>query len=119
MTSINLHMRIDNAYIPFYPFRDDCNRFALKPLRWLRFLGYAIYETTDTYLPLQMASMDYESAIGEAHYYFASAGTVFIHVDGGFVLSYTAAPQLLDVRCIDNRTLTRTLKPLKVAQVSC
>jgi hypothetical protein len=21
----------------------DCNRFALKPLKWLRFLGYAIY----------------------------------------------------------------------------
>jgi len=77
MASIDLYIGIDNAYIPVLSIPvDDCNRFALKPLRWLRFLGYAIYgnhghiSTTADGPPV-----DYESAIGEAHYYFASAGT--------------------------------------------
>ncbi len=35
---------IDGGYIPVLSIPiGDCNRFALAPLRWLRFLGYCIY----------------------------------------------------------------------------
>jgi hypothetical protein len=79
MAPVELHIRIDNTYIPVLSIPvDDCNRFALNPLRWLRFLGYAIYgsqghiSTTADGPPV-----DYESAVeGGAHYYFTSAGTI-------------------------------------------
>jgi len=78
MTSIELHIRIDNAYIPVLsiPF-DDCNRFALKPLRWLRFIGYTIYGNQGHIsAAADGPPVDYESAIeGGARFYFTSAGT--------------------------------------------
>ena len=46
MASIELHIQIslDNTYIPVLSIPvDDCNCFALKPLCWLCFLGYAVY----------------------------------------------------------------------------
>jgi hypothetical protein len=31
---------------------DDCNRFAVRPLKWLRYLGYTIYGREATFVPL-------------------------------------------------------------------
>ena len=80
MASIELHVRINNAYLPVLSIPvDDCNRFALKPLRWLRFLGYAIYGSQGHICATEDASdrVDYESAIeGGTHYYFVSRSTV-------------------------------------------
>jgi hypothetical protein len=90
MASIELHMRIDNAHVPVLSIPvDDCNRFALKPLRWLRFLGYAIYGVHGHISATAGGPpVDYELAVeGGAYYYFISAGTgIHIHVGGGFVL---------------------------------
>jgi hypothetical protein len=78
MASIELHIPVDNAYIPVLSIPvDDCNRFALKPLRWLRFLGYTIYGK-EGHISATAGGppVDYESAAeGGAHYYFTSAGT--------------------------------------------
>ena len=78
MASIELHIRIASTYIPVLSIPvDDCNRFALKPLRWLRFLGYAIYgshghiSVTPNGVPV-----NYDAAVeGGVHYYFISGGT--------------------------------------------
>ena len=78
MASVELHIRIDNTYIPVLSIPvDDCNRFALNPLRWLRFLGYAIYGSQGHIsATADGPPVDYESAVeGGAHYYFTSQGT--------------------------------------------
>ena len=80
MASIELHIQIDldNAYIPVLSIPiDDCNRFALKPLCWLRFLGYAIYGShRHISASADGPPVDYQLAIeGGSHYYFTSAGT--------------------------------------------
>ena len=80
MASIQLHVPINNAHLPVLSIPvDDCNRFALNPLRWLRFLGYAIYGSHGHICSTQDASdrVNYELAIaGGTDYYFVSTGTV-------------------------------------------
>ena len=106
MTCIELLIRINNTFIPVLTIPiDDCNRFALKPLCWLRFLGYTIYgspghiSTAPDGLPV-----DYRLAVrGGDHYYFTSPG-IFIHVGGGVMLTIQiATARLLDNQCINDR----------------
>jgi hypothetical protein len=47
-TSIQLVVNIDNAWIPVLTIPVvECDRFAGKPLKWLRLLGYMIYGQGD------------------------------------------------------------------------
>ncbi|KAF5384121.1 hypothetical protein D9615_003273 [Tricholomella constricta] len=91
MASVQLHISLDNAYIPVLSIPvDDCNRFAAKPLRWLRYLAYTIYGRQGHISAIAGGPpVDYESAVaGGADYYFTSP----------------EQPRLLDVKCIDYRT---------------
>ena len=75
---IELRVQIGNAYIPVLSIPvDDCNRFALKPLRWLRFLGYTIYGNQGHIsATADGPPVDYQAGVEEgALYYFTSAGT--------------------------------------------
>jgi hypothetical protein len=107
MASVELHMRINDAYMPVLSIPvTDCNRFSLRPLSWLRFLGYCIYgrmgniSSTPDGPPI-----DYQMAVqAGARYYFTSPGT-HIAVDAGFkLIILTETPRLLDTQCIDDRT---------------
>ncbi|KAF8588445.1 hypothetical protein K439DRAFT_1658456 [Ramaria rubella] len=66
---------------------EECFRFSLKPLKWLRYLGYAIYggagrlETGTSEDHLQ--EVDYGGAIEARQYYFRSEDPLrFVDVDG-------------------------------------
>lgn len=107
MTSITLHMRINenSGFIPVLSIPvDECNRFALRPLKWLRFLGYTIYGRIGHISAAPHGPpMDYQLAIeGGAHYYFISSG-MFIHVGLGVLIIQIGPPRLLDNQCINDR----------------
>jgi hypothetical protein len=64
--------------IPF----DKCGTFAVNPLKWLRFLGYAIYGR-EGYLSTSKAGpeiYDYTADIQARSYYFISEGEVDWHM---------------------------------------
>jgi len=100
-------MRINDAYMPVLSIPvTDCNRFSLRPLSWLRFLGYCIYgHIGDISSTPDGPPIDYQMAVQAGiHYYFTSPGT-HIPVDAGFkLIILTETPRLLDIRCIDDRS---------------
>jgi hypothetical protein len=57
----------------------DCNRFSIRPLKWLRFLGYAIYGCDGhIHARIDGRPVNYNLAVrGGAEYYFISSGTRF------------------------------------------
>jgi hypothetical protein len=116
MTSIELHVQIHDTYLPILSIPVvECNRFALKPLKWLRFLGYTIYgQEGHICLAPGGELVDYESAIeGQARYFYSSPCLYTYSSFGCFVfiesyaygpLYLTVTPRLLDIRCNDDRT---------------
>ncbi|KIK06021.1 hypothetical protein K443DRAFT_307311 [Laccaria amethystina LaAM-08-1] len=69
---------------------DKCNNFVTNPLKWLRFLGFAIYGR-EGHLSLSKNGpdlADYTAAIEARSYFFVSQG----------------APRLVDVDAADDRT---------------
>jgi len=104
---VELHIQINDAYMPVLSIPvPDCNRFSLKPLSWLRFLGYCIYgQIGDLSSDPDGSPIDYQMAVeAGANYYFTSPGT-HIPVDAGFkLIILTETSRLLDIRCIDDRT---------------
>ena len=88
MASVELHMQINDAYMPVLSIPvTDCNRFSLKPLSWLRFLGYSIYgRIGDISSTPDGPPIDYQMAVqAGTHYYFTSPGA-HISLDTGFKL---------------------------------
>src|SRR5882672_3442549 len=98
MASVELHMRINGVHMPVLSIPvPDCYRLSLKPLRWLRFLGYCIYgDKGDLSSTLDGPPIDYQMAVeAGAHYYFTSPST-HIPVDPGFkLIILTEPPRLL------------------------
>ncbi|KAF9519399.1 hypothetical protein BS47DRAFT_31070 [Hydnum rufescens UP504] len=89
MDSITVHVQISGVYLPVLSIPVvECHRFAFKPLKWLRFLGYTIYgQEGHISLSPGADSVDYESAIeGGVHYFYVSP----------------LPPRLLDTRCIND-----------------
>ena len=87
MASIQLLIQIDNTWMPAFSIPvADCNRFSLRPLKWLRFLGYAIYgRIGDIYTRPGGRPINYQLAVhAGARYFFISEGK--IHVGGRFLL---------------------------------
>ena len=88
MTSIEIPIHINDTYIPVRSIPVvDCNRFSLKPLSWLQFLGCAIYGR-EGHISAGAGGpiVDYQSAIQTgACYYFTSAG-IYTVVSVGFML---------------------------------
>jgi len=77
MASVILHISVGGFYIPFLSIPiGDCHRFALTPLRWLRFLGYCIYGSPGNISATAGGPpVAYQSAIqGGEDYYFTSPG---------------------------------------------
>lgn len=78
MASVELWLHMSDSWysalsIPV----SECSRFALKPLKWLRCLGYTIYGSEgDTSLTQNGPPVDYQLGVeGGARYYFISPGT--------------------------------------------
>jgi len=80
MGSIQLFIHIDDTWESALsiPVR-DCNRFSTRPLKWLRFLGYAICGCDGHVIPrIGGCPVNYNSEVrGGANYYFDSSGTRF------------------------------------------
>lgn len=57
---------------------NDFGRFALAPLKWLRFLGFTIYGREGLLLigPDDIEVQDYTAGVGDLqeHYYYCSQG---------------------------------------------
>jgi hypothetical protein len=108
MASIQLFIQIDNTWMPALTIPvADCNRFSLKPLKWLRFLGYTIYGR-EGYISARIGgrAVNYQSAVqGGSCYYFNSAGTqIHVGVRFSLILYLQDEPRFLDTQCIDERT---------------
>jgi hypothetical protein len=87
MASIQLLIQIDNTWMPALSIPvADCNRFSLRPLKWLHFLGYAIYgRIGDIHTRLGGRPVNYQLAVhAGARYFFISEGK--IHVGVRFLL---------------------------------
>src|SRR5258705_13055894 len=76
MASVILHISIGGVYVPLLSIPlGDCHRFALAPLRWLRFLGYCIYGSPGSISATAGGPpVAYLSAIQGGDYYFTSPG---------------------------------------------
>lgn len=76
MASVILHVSIGGVYVPLLSIPlGDCHRFALAPLRWLRFLGYCIYGSPGSISATAGGPpVAYLSAIQGGDYYFTSPG---------------------------------------------
>jgi hypothetical protein len=87
MASIQLLIQIDNTWMPALSISvAECNHFSLRLLKWLRFLGYAIYgRIGDIYTHLGGRPVNYQLAVNAgARYFFISEGK--IHVSVRFLL---------------------------------
>lgn len=108
MASVELWLRISDAWQPILSIPiSECDRFALKPLKWLRFLGYTIYgREGDISLARNGLPVDYERGVeGGARYYFISSGMCSFMSWSIYVqLHFEESPQIVDVDFIDDRT---------------
>ena len=90
--TVELHIQINNVYIPVLSIDsipvDDCNRFALNPLWWLRFLGYIISGNQGNIsATVDGPPVDYDSVIEEGLTITSDQKVLVIYsVDSGFAV---------------------------------
>ena len=92
MDSITLHLKINDDYLPILSIPiSECNRFALRPLKWLRFLGYTLYgREGDICLSPEdpPVPVDYQSSIqAGTQYFYVSSRTLIPLCLVGFMLT--------------------------------
>ena len=79
MARVKLYFRVNGTWIPILSIPpDDFDQFTTQPLKWLRFLGYAIYgrEGTLKTSPNGLELDDYTTDVAnlEDRYYYTSPG---------------------------------------------
>ncbi|KAF8556464.1 hypothetical protein OG21DRAFT_636491 [Imleria badia] len=92
----------------------QCATFAIRPLKWLRFLGFAIYgqeghlSTSENGPPL-----DYTAQIEARPYYFISDGKLDSYTLKSFLtlLTFSGEPRFADVDVIDNKESDKSSTP--------
>ncbi|KAF9512168.1 hypothetical protein BS47DRAFT_1394458 [Hydnum rufescens UP504] len=86
----------------------ECGRYARYPLKWLRYLGYAIYGA-EGYLSTSSSGADindYTANVDAISYYLISAGKLESSSQRHLLsfLTFSAEPRLVDVDAMDGRT---------------
>lgn len=86
----NLHMKFDNIYqlalsIPV----EDCQRFSIHPLTWLRYLAFTISgcEGIISSQPDGAEVQYYEADIQSGNYYYISQGTSYFGIQRMFAFN--------------------------------
>jgi hypothetical protein len=87
---------------------DRATAFAVYPLKWLRFLGYAIYGREGHLSTSRVGSEidDYAADIEARSYHFIAQGKLECHLPSFLLtlLTISGEPLLVDVDAIDDRT---------------
>ncbi len=104
---VRLFFTLENVAMPGLAIpKDDFKRYSFYPLKWLRFLGYAIYgfegdlsETEDG------DTVEYSSTDLKDSYYFVSKRTCSVYIfDFDLPLLVVGGPSLVDVRSFPSAT---------------
>ena len=106
--NVDLWMKFDDEYqgvlsIPL----DDCQRFAIHPLAWLRYVAFTIYGNEGNIFlkPDGEEEVDYlELNIQPGDYYYVSQGESYFGVQRFLVHLQMLEPFLLDPDLMDDRT---------------
>jgi hypothetical protein len=109
MGFIVLKLKIQGTYLNVLRIPiEDCNRFAIKPLKWLRCIGFTIYGCEgDICTSSDGPPVDYGSQAHEGtEYFYVSPCTCIPVFLVGFMLiiCLTVPHRLLDTHYIDDRT---------------
>jgi len=85
----------------------QCTTFAITPLKWLRFLGFAIYGRQG-YMSMSMngPELDYTAQIEARSYYFVPDGKLDSYTPRSplTLLTFSGEPRFVDVDAMDDRT---------------
>ncbi|KAI9449291.1 hypothetical protein HD554DRAFT_2290294 [Boletus coccyginus] len=85
----------------------ESKTFAVKPLKWLRYLGFIIYGRQGYISKFMNGSeLDYTEEIEARSYYFVSDGELDFYTLRSFLtlLTFSGEPRFVDVDAMDNRT---------------
>ena len=83
----------------------QCTTFAITPLKWLRFLGFAIYGRQGS-MSMNGPELDYTAQIEARSYYFISDGKLDSYTPRSSLtlLIFLGDPRFVDVDAMDDRT---------------
>ena len=85
----------------------QCTTFAITPLKWLRFLGFAIYgQQGRISMSMNGTEIDYTAQIEARCYYFIPDGKLGSYTLRSFLtlLTFSGEPRFVDVDAVDNKT---------------
>jgi hypothetical protein len=86
----------------------ECTTFAVRPLKWLRFLGFAIYGCEGSLSTSKAGPVidDYTGEVEARSYYFIPDGKLDCYALRSLLtlLTFSGEPRLIDIDAIDDRT---------------